>query len=170
DPDTAILPAQPSDAPTRSIRGSTIGQRDAETAKRSSAREDVPLFDRRFWLVGIFALVILALGFAGYRYLTNAGGKHIQSIAVLPFENNSGDPNTDYLSDGLSESLIYRLSQISNLKVSTRSSVFRYKGNVSDPINVGSQLGVDGIVTGRIVQRGDNLTISVELNDVRSNK
>src|SRR6185503_9683787 len=76
----------------------------------------------------------------------------------------------EYLSDGLAESLIYRLSQLPDLKVSPTSSVFRYKGKEIDPVKVGQELGVSAVLSGRIVQRGDNLTISVELVDVRYNK
>src|SRR5262249_27037105 len=76
----------------------------------------------------------------------------------------------EYLSDGLAESLIYRLSQLPNLKVSPTSTVLRYKGQQMDPIKVGNQLGVSAVLSGRITQRGDNLTISAELVDVRYNK
>jgi TolB-like protein len=89
---------------------------------------------------------------------------------VLPFHNKSSDADTEYLSDGLAESLIYRLSQLPNLKVSPTSSVFRYKGKETDAIKIGNELGVKAVMSGRIVQRGDNLTISVELVDVRNNK
>src|SRR6266511_3356158 len=90
----------------------------------------------------------------------------IGSIAVLPFENKSGNADSEYLSDGLAESLIYRLSQLSNLKVSPRSSVFRYKGQAIDAEKIGNELGVDAVMSGRLIQRGDNLTISVDLIDV----
>lgn len=94
----------------------------------------------------------------------------IESIAVLAFQNRSTEPDTEYLSDGLAESLIYRLSQLPNLKVSPTSSVFRYKGKDIDPIKIGNELGVNAVLSGRIVQRGDNVTISAELVDVRYNK
>jgi len=94
----------------------------------------------------------------------------IDSIAVLPFQNRSVETDSEYLSDGLSESLIYRLTQFPNLKVSPTSSVFRYKGKEIDPVKVGNELGVDAVLSGRIVQRGDNLTISAELLDVRNNR
>jgi TolB-like protein len=87
----------------------------------------------------------------------------VDSIAVLPFQNKSADSDSDYLSDGLSESLIYRLSQLPNLKVSPTSLVFRYKGKEIDSIKVGTDLGVSAVLTGRITQRGDDLTISAEL-------
>lgn len=94
----------------------------------------------------------------------------IQSIAVLPFQNRSTETETEYLSDGLAESLIYRLSQLPNLTVSPTSSVFVYKGKEVDPVKVGNHLGVHAVMFGRIVQRGENLTISAELLDVSSNK
>jgi TolB-like protein len=72
--------------------------------------------------------VIVIAGFAGYRYLNGANTEQVNSIAVLPFENRSGSGDTEYLSDGLADSLIYRLSQLPNLKVSPTSSVMRYKG------------------------------------------
>src|SRR5204862_268256 len=80
------------------------------------------------------------------------------------------DPNTDYLSDGVTESIINSLTQLPNLKVIARSSVFRYKGKETDPMAVGKELGVRAVLTGRIVQRGDSLLMSVELLDVRDNK
>ena len=94
----------------------------------------------------------------------------IDSIAVLPFQNRSADADTEYLSDGLAESLIYRLSQLPNLKVSPTTTVLQYKGPQIDPIKVGKDLGVNAVLSGRITQRGDNLTISAELVDVRYNK
>lgn len=94
----------------------------------------------------------------------------IESIAVLPFQNKSTEADSDYLSDGLSESLIYRLSTLPTLKVSPTTAVFRYKGKEMDPVKIGHELGVDAVLSGRIVQRGDNLTISAELLDVRNNR
>jgi serine/threonine-protein kinase len=94
----------------------------------------------------------------------------IDSIAVLPFENQSHLVDTDYLSDGITESIINSLTQLPNLRVSTRSSVFRYKGKQTDPVAIGKELGVTAVLTGRVLQRGDSLTISTELMDVRDNK
>jgi TolB-like protein len=94
----------------------------------------------------------------------------IDSVAVLPFENKSGNADSEYLSDGLTESLIYRLSQLPNLKVSPTGAVLRYKGATADAIKAGTELGVSAVMSGRMVQRGDSLTLSVELVDVRSNK
>ena len=122
-------------------------------------------------VAGVAALVLLAgvIGISLYVHARNSEVA-IESIAVLPFQNKSAEPDTEYLSDGLSESLIYRLSQLPNLKVSPTSSVFRYKNKEIDPIKVGNELGVNAVLSGRIVQRGENLTISAELIDVRHDK
>lgn len=94
----------------------------------------------------------------------------IDSIAVLPFENLSVDADTEYLSDGLAESLIYRLSQLPNLRVTPTSVVRPYKSKQADAVKAGNELGVRAVLQGRITQRGDNLTISAELVDVQYNK
>jgi serine/threonine-protein kinase len=116
---------------------------------------------------GLALAALLALGtwFAIFR----GRGEAIDSLAVLPFVNAAGDPNTEYLSDGLSESLINSLSQLPNLKVMSRSSAFRYKGREVDPQTAGKELGVRAVLTGRIAQRGENLSISTELVDTRDN-
>ncbi|MDQ3665888.1 MAG: protein kinase [Acidobacteriota bacterium] len=115
------------------------------------------------------AVVMLVVGLGLYLHARNSEVA-IESIAVLPFQNRSTEPDTEYLSDGLAESLIYRLSQLPNLRVSPTSLVFRYKGKEIDPIKVGKELGVSAVLSGRITQRSDNLTISAELVDVRYNK
>jgi eukaryotic-like serine/threonine-protein kinase len=94
----------------------------------------------------------------------------IESIAVLPFENQNNDADTEYMSEGLTDSIINSLTKLPNLKVIARSSVFRYKGKQTDPLTVAKELGVRAILTGRILQRGDSLTISTELIDARDNK
>jgi eukaryotic-like serine/threonine-protein kinase len=116
------------------------------------------------------AVVLGATLIGGYFYYSRKSNTAIESIAVLPFENRSGSEDTDYLSDGLAESLIYRLSQLPNLKVSPTSSVMRYKGKGGELKTIANELGVSSVLTGRLVQRGDNLTISIELVDVRNNK
>jgi len=103
-------------------------------------------------------------------YRSRNSAKSIQSIAVLPFENKSTDADTDYLSDGLAESLIFRLSQLSGLKVSPATSAMRYKGKDKDIAKIASELGVEAVMTGRLLKRGDNLNITVELIDIRNNK
>jgi eukaryotic-like serine/threonine-protein kinase len=120
----------------------------------------------------VILLVVMVLGAFGlFLYLpARKSEAAIDSIAVLPFQNTRSDADTEYLSDGLTESLIYRLSQLPNLKVSPTSSVFRYKGKETDPRTIARELGVDSVLTARITQRGDNLTISVNLVDTRNGK
>ena len=90
----------------------------------------------------------------------------IDSVAVLPLENASGDPDAEYLSDGIAETLINSLAQLRKLRVMPRSATFRYRGPNLDPVTIGRELGVRAVLAGRMVQRGDDLTISVELVDV----
>ncbi|HBE83447.1 MAG TPA: hypothetical protein DDW24_11770 [Blastocatellia bacterium] len=135
------------------------------TEKRSfSARRTKPL------AAVVVAIAILVGGFFGYRYFSASGSKQINSIAVMPFENRNSDADTDYLSDGLAESVIFRLTQIPDLRVSPTSSVMRYKGKETDVAEIASELGVDAVMTGRLTKRGDNLNITVELVDARTNK
>jgi serine/threonine-protein kinase len=120
---------------------------------------------RRAFLIAA-ALIILAV--AAFAYLSRTPkARPIDSIAVLPFENLSSDPNTEYLSEGLTESLINNLSQSHNLKVMSRNSVFKYKGKGANAKTVGRELGVHGVLTGRIAQRGENISISIDLIDAR---
>ena len=121
-------------------------------------------------VAAVIAVVVLFGGFFGYRYLKPAAGGPINSIAVMPFENRNSDADTDYLSDGLAESVIFRLTQIPDLRVSPTSSVMRYKGASTDVAKIASELGVDAVMTGRLTKRGDNLNITVELVDARTNK
>jgi serine/threonine protein kinase/tetratricopeptide (TPR) repeat protein len=117
----------------------------------------------------VILLVLGGVGFGVYWHARNTEVA-IESIAVLPFVNTSGDANTDYLSDGITESLINSFSQLPGLRVIPRGTVFRYKGKETDPVAIGKELGVRALLTGRVTQRGDNLSISVELVDLRDNK
>ena len=97
----------------------------------------------------------------------DAGPKRtIRSLAVLPFVNTSGDPQMDYFGDGITESLILGLSRLPQLKVTAQSSVFRYRGQTDRALEIGRTLGVEAVLTGRVLQRGSALQISVELADV----
>jgi len=118
-------------------------------------------------LVGLAAAVLLVagLGYSLYRLLA-PGGEAISSVAVLPFVNSSADPETEYLSDGITESLINNLSQLPHLRVMARSTVFRYKGPEVDPLQAGRELKVGAVLTGRVTQRGDTLVIAAELVNV----
>ena len=117
---------------------------------------------RRGALVILATLVVLVAA-ASYFYLARTGGAAIDSIAVLPFVN--ADPNAEWLSDGITESIINSLSQAPNLRVMARSTIFRYKGREGDPLKVGRELGVRALLTGRVTQRGDSLSIQAELVD-----
>jgi serine/threonine protein kinase/Tfp pilus assembly protein PilF len=113
------------------------------------------------------AAAIATLGYATYSRYLGGPSKGIDSVAVLPFTNESGDPGNEYLSDGISDALINSLSQLSGVKVIARSSSFKYKGKAVDPQEAARALGVEAIVTGRLGQRGENLLISAELMDAR---
>ena len=175
EPATAIL-SEPGPIATGSLAGEAATraqiQMTDQTAILPNGTDDiVPKsrgFDKRLLAVPLILAVIVLGGFFGYRYITPA--KQINSIAVMPFENRNSDADTDYLSDGLAESLIFRLTQIPDLRVSPTSSVMRYKGKETDIAKIASELGVDAVMTGRLTKRGDNLNITVELVDARTNK
>ena len=137
-----------------------------------SSAEYVAQGFKRHKLAFAIALVILFAAVALFVYYLRAGKSEvaIHSIAVLPFQNKNSDADTDYLSDGLADSLIYRLSQLPNLKVSPMSSVIRYKGKDTEIPQIAKELEVDAVMSGRVSQRGDNLTINVELIDTRTKK
>jgi len=102
-----------------------------------------------------------------YHFLGRS--QDINSLAVLPFVNASGDSGAEYLSDGITDSLINRLSRLPKLKVMSHSAVFRYKGRETDPLAVGRELKVNAVLTGRLEQRGESLSIGAELVDMRDN-
>ena len=138
----------------------------------STTRELIKPGRRRAVMVVLLitAVVAAAIVVGGYFYYSRKSNTAIESIAVLPFVNQNHDADSEYLSDGVTESIINSLTQLPNLKVIARSSVFHYKGKEFDPLTAGNELGVRAVLTGRITQRGDNLIISTELTDVRDNK
>jgi TolB-like protein len=152
----------------------TFGQ-NTTTGETSLSQTTHTASRRNSILAGVVGIVLVtALGLGSYIYNGRNSKKPIESsaiasIAVLPFQNRNSDPDTDYLSDGLAESLIFRLSQLPGLKVSPTTSVIRYKGNDLDMKKIAAELGVDSVMTGRLIKRGDNLNITVELIDVRNN-
>jgi serine/threonine protein kinase/Tfp pilus assembly protein PilF len=123
--------------------------------------------NKRAALIVMALLVAIGAGtFLAYsRYFAQTGRKNIRSIAVLPFVNASNNPDAEYLSDGVSESLINNLSQLPGVKVIARSSSFRYKGKDVEPQEIGRALGVAAILTGRVAQLGDDLIIQADLVD-----
>jgi serine/threonine protein kinase len=121
------------------------------------------------WVILAACIVVVGLAAAGVWHLRSSRTPQIDSIAVLPFTNVSGDTNTDYLSDGITESLIDNLAHVPQLKVKSRNLVFHYKGKDVDLQKVGNDLGVSALVSGRVVPRGDIVEVSTELTDVRDN-
>lgn len=115
------------------------------------------------------ALVLVGLMTAGGFYLFR-GHDHIDSVAVLPFVNASGDPSLEYLSDGISESLMDSLSQLPDVRVVSRNSAFRYKGTDAQPRKIAQDLGVRAVLTGRVIQQGDALIVSTELVDAKEDR
>src|SRR5438552_6787757 len=122
-------------------------------------------------LAAVVALLVIAAGVVGLAaYLRTRNPEvNIESIAVLPFVNPNNDPNTEYLADGIPESIINSLSQLPNLKVMSRNSVFHYKGKEMDAQAVAKELKVRAVLTGRVTQRADGLSISVELINAQDN-
>jgi eukaryotic-like serine/threonine-protein kinase len=168
--DTTVPPS--ASGPTVASAGSAGPALSSTTQSAPSSAEYIVSGIKQHKLAAATALIVFAIGVVGLGAYLHARNSEvaIDSIAVLPFQNRSTEPDTEYLSDGLAESLIYRLSQLPNLKVSPTSSVFHYKGKEIDPVKVGQELGVNAVLVGRIVQRGDSLTVSAELVDVRYNK
>ena len=118
-------------------------------------------------IIAVGLLVIAAVGAVIYLKGSKAG---IDSIAVLPLENRSNDPDADYISDGVTESINNSLARLPNLKVIPHSVALHYKGKAMDVQKVGDELGVQAVLTGDVRQRGDDLTINVELDDIRNGK
>jgi len=146
-------------------------RRDTSSAQIPAAPETSKPRAKKWLIPAIGGLVgLVVLGAATFFWKSAGGSKEISSIAVLPFVNSTNDPNSDYLSDGLTESLINNLSQVKNLSVMSRASVFHYKGKDVDPQTIAHDLKVEAVVTGRIVQHGDQLVISSELIDARTNR
>lgn len=125
---------------------------------------------RNYLAVAVVILIMGAVG-VGYYFSGVAGSSEaIDSVAVLPFVNATGDSSTEYLSEGISDSIINSLSRLPNLKVNSLNSVLRYRGREVDPQTVGSELNVRAVLMGRLTQKGDDLTISAELIDVRDDR
>jgi len=144
----------------------------AESPARTSSAEFIVNGLKRHKMAAIAGalLILIAAAAFGIRSYLHASSTEVavESIAVIPFVNQNRDPDDEWISDGLTESIINNLTQLPNLKVIARSSVFRYKG--VDPVMVGQKLNVRAVLTGRITQRGDTMLISAELIDIRDNK
>jgi eukaryotic-like serine/threonine-protein kinase len=142
----------------------SAGTPGASASSSIAAAATMPKNSRKVLVVGAI-VVLLALAGAAGLYLLRAkrdSGK-VTSIAVLPFVNATADTNNEYLSDGLTESLIGTLSQLPNVKVMARSTVFRFKGNQQDPQQIGKSLDVGAVLMGRVTQHGDVLGVQADL-------
>src|SRR3989442_6669238 len=122
---------------------------------------------KRGTLMAFSVLLLAAIGLGVWSFAHRSSAQ-IQSVAVLPFINASGNSEIEYLSDGMTESLINSLSQLPGLSVKARSSVFRYKGKEVEPQQVAAQLSVQAILNGRFVLRGDDVTLYLALVDARN--
>lgn len=124
-------------------------------------------------LIAIAAVGIVGAGISAYKsrqpQLPAIGFPAINSIAVLPFVNGNADADTEFLSDGLTDNLIDRLSQIRGLRVMSHTAVFHYKGRETDPFTIGNELGVEAVLSGRLTKRNDVLNITLELVNAKDN-
>ena len=165
EPVTAIL----SDGRTSSEAATRTFDDDPTTGTSAEGRTSRTASTRNSVIAGVVGVVLItALGLGGYLYYGRGSSKQIDSIAVMPFVNESGNPDLDYLSDGMTDTLISRLSKLPNLSVKARSSVFRYKGHEMSAPTIGRELNVQAVLNGRVVQHGEQLTLTLELVDVRT--
>ena len=157
----------PIDRNTTAILEATTGDANKTTAETNYnfARQI-----KRHKPLAAVALVVLlaAIGLGVWQFTNFSANTQIESIAVLPFENQN--PEAEYLSDGLTESVINNLTNLPNLRVISRNSVFRYKGKETEPAAVGQELNVRAVLTGRFIQRGNDLLVSAEVTDLRDNR
>jgi TolB-like protein len=164
--ETSFLPQHATDAGMSRATGPTTVLDPQQTISRT--RELSRPRRRRAVVLTAAVVIISAIAVSAYLYLSRRNSAAIQSVAVLPFTNVGGNTDVEYLSDGITESLINSLSQLPNLSVKARSTVFHYKGKEVTPQQVGSELSVQAVLNGRVTQRGDQLILSLELVDART--
>ena len=171
-PKTDATRAPASESRSQQSLGASASIPSTSLSTRASSAEYLVSGIKRHKLIAAIVVLMIVASAILVRWYLHARDTEvaIESIAVLPFVNQNHDPDSEYLSDGVTESIINSLTQLPNLKVIARSSVFRYKGKETDPLTAGKELGVRAVLTGRVLQRGDSLTISTELLDVRDNK
>ncbi len=148
---------------TDSGRSAAVPAADAPIGTRPAAA--VGASSRKYWIAALAGVVAIA-AIVGALLWRGSGARTVGSMAVLPFVNSTADANNEFLSDGLTEDLISTISQLPNMKVMARSTVFRFKGKEDDPAKIGQQLKVDAVLTGRISKRGDDLSIATDLVNV----
>jgi serine/threonine protein kinase len=146
-------------------------KRDTESGKIAAAptSPDKTFQRRKLWLAIAACIAAIGLATVSTWYWRSGRAAQIDSIAVLPFTNDTGDANTDYLSDGIAESLTDSLTHLPQLKVKSRRSAFQFRGKDVSLQRVGHALGVSALVSGRVVSHGDDLEVSAEITDVRDN-
>ena len=149
-------------------------KRDTESARVLSQSSGVQraqgMAVRRKWLVaGLTALLVAMISSGAYWYRTRNAASGVDSIAVLPFVNATNDPNSEYLSDGVTESVIDSLSRLPRLRVMSRNAVFRFKSANPDVQTTATALHVSAVLTGRLLQRGDSVEVSAELVNAQDN-
>ena len=120
----------------------------------------------KYWAAALVAVALIA---GIFYWRTKSSAPQIESIAVIPFATPGGSADTEFMGDGLTESLIASLAHLPDLKVKSRNSVFRFKGKEVDPQQVGKELTVDALLTGRVIQHGDSVQVSAELTNVQDN-
>ena len=154
-----------------SAAGAVATTGDVATPRSTSSAEYLVSEIKRHKRAAVLAAtVVVAVAAVTYLFYPKGGGEVIDSVAVLPFVNATADPNTEYLSDGISDSVINSLSRLPNLKVISLNRALRYKGQQVDAQAVGRELNVRAVLIGRLTQQGDGLAISTELVDVRDNR
>jgi eukaryotic-like serine/threonine-protein kinase len=154
-------------ADLKRLRRDTESASGGITGRTDKAQTKTWWHTKRAIIAGVLAVVALA---AAAYFFWPRSKQTIDSIAVLPFANVSADPSMEYLSDGITEGIIDRLSGLANVKVISRTSAFRYKKRDIEPQKIARELGVQALVTGRVIQRGDELSVSAELVDTREDK
>lgn len=161
---TNILPQVTESNVRRTTGPTTVLQAPGEPARTRESTKS----KRSLSAIAFIVLAVTTISSAGYFYYLEKHRPAIQSIAVMPFINEGGNADVEYLSDGMTETLISSLSRLPNLNVKARSSVFRYKGKETSPQTIGKELNVQAILNGRVSQRADRLIVSLELIDAQT--
>lgn len=164
-----ILP-EDENGKTKILKTATGEEANQTTAAPAAGTKSNAMFNSPFGkIAAAFALLVVfgGIGFVAWSYF-GGGPDQIDSIAVMPFVNESGNQDIEYLADGMTENLISSLAKIPDLSVKARSSVFRYKGKPIDSKIVGDELNVKAVLLGHVVQRGEELTLNLELVEART--
>jgi serine/threonine protein kinase/tetratricopeptide (TPR) repeat protein len=170
---SAVVPASPisgSSTAASSVSSSAVVFSGPVSSGSGQAAAGLPAASessRKYMIAAAVVLVVAMAAAAMWYWRAKPSVSQIDSIAVIPFASVGGNADTEYLSDGLTESLIASLTHVPELKVKSRNSVFRYKGKEVDIQQVGKELTVDALLTGRVVQHGDSIEVSADLTNVQ---